>query len=195
MKASHGTTPIPLPGIVDDPKWIGRLSRDIRKSIAALRDRKVIVHGNSARLGGGASACYFGEIITVPDSDPEKKAIRGGVIYCGDKNFHVDAQELTLTSDIERMVQIKITGVTANTDDDGELILPGVETATGTPEWENKTGTAYDDNTNPTATTPGTVIIPIGKLVIADGAATLDATGCGNIRVSQCAGTLTVDRP
>jgi len=56
MKASHGTTPIPLPGIVDDPKWIGRLSRDIRKSIAALRDRKVIVHGNSARLGGGGAA-------------------------------------------------------------------------------------------------------------------------------------------
>jgi hypothetical protein len=45
MNARHGQTPIPLPTIVDDPRWIGRFSREVRKSIAALRDRRIIVSG------------------------------------------------------------------------------------------------------------------------------------------------------
>jgi hypothetical protein len=45
MNARHGQTPIPLPTIVDDPRWIGRFSREVRKSIAALRDRRIIVNG------------------------------------------------------------------------------------------------------------------------------------------------------
>lgn len=53
MKADHGTTPIPLPSIIDDPRWIGRFSREVRKSIAALRDRKIIVRGRQGRGGGG----------------------------------------------------------------------------------------------------------------------------------------------
>lgn len=53
MKADHGATPIPLPSIVDDPRWIGRFSREVRKSIAALRDRKIIVRGRQGRGGGG----------------------------------------------------------------------------------------------------------------------------------------------
>lgn len=52
MKADHGATPIPIPSIVDDPRWIGRFSREVRKSIAALRDRKVIVRGRQGRGGG-----------------------------------------------------------------------------------------------------------------------------------------------
>ena len=51
MKADHGATPIPLPNIVDDPRWIGRFSREVRKSIAALRDRKIIVRGRQGRGG------------------------------------------------------------------------------------------------------------------------------------------------
>ncbi|MGA0846779.1 MAG: hypothetical protein ACO3RV_09575 [Luteolibacter sp.] len=45
MNARHGQTPIPLPTIVDDPRWIGRFSREVRKSIAALRDRRIVVSG------------------------------------------------------------------------------------------------------------------------------------------------------
>lgn len=51
MKADHGATPIPIPSIVDDPRWIGRFSREVRKSIAALRDRKIIVRGRQGRGG------------------------------------------------------------------------------------------------------------------------------------------------
>jgi hypothetical protein len=42
MSARNGSTPIPLPTIVDDPRWIGRFSREVRKAIAALRDRPII---------------------------------------------------------------------------------------------------------------------------------------------------------
>jgi hypothetical protein len=43
MKARHGITPIPLPAIQTSPTGIGRLSRETRKALAALRDRKIIV--------------------------------------------------------------------------------------------------------------------------------------------------------
>ena len=45
MQANHGQIQIPLPSITDDPRWIGRFSRDVRKSIAALRDRQIVVTG------------------------------------------------------------------------------------------------------------------------------------------------------
>lgn len=42
MNARNGSSKIPLPSIIDDARWIGRFSREVRKSIAALRDRKVV---------------------------------------------------------------------------------------------------------------------------------------------------------
>lgn len=47
MQAKHGQIEIPLPTITDDARWIGRFSREVRKSIAALRDRQIIVTGRS----------------------------------------------------------------------------------------------------------------------------------------------------
>jgi hypothetical protein len=47
MKTNYGPTVIPMPDIVTHPSQLGRLSTQIRKSIAALRDRKVIVHGRN----------------------------------------------------------------------------------------------------------------------------------------------------
>ena len=51
MKARHGITPIPLPAIQTSPTGIGRLSRETRKALAAVRDRKIIVSGASGRGG------------------------------------------------------------------------------------------------------------------------------------------------
>jgi hypothetical protein len=86
-----------------------------------------------------------------------------------------------------------------NRDDDGELLLPGVKTGTKpTGDWTQTawtTGTDYPDNTEPVASTGnGTVILPIGKLTIADGAAMLEAAGCGNFTITHCAGTLGYSR-
>lgn len=58
MNAHHGKLPIPLPTITDDPRWIGRFSREVRKSIAALRDRRIIVSGGQ-RAGGGTTPYPF----------------------------------------------------------------------------------------------------------------------------------------
>lgn len=46
MNIRNDSSKIPLPSIVDDARWIGRFSREVRKSIAALRDRRIV--GGSA---------------------------------------------------------------------------------------------------------------------------------------------------
>jgi hypothetical protein len=53
MQANYGQVQIPMPTITDDPRWIGRFSREVRKSIAALRDRQVTITGrvnNAAKV-------------------------------------------------------------------------------------------------------------------------------------------------
>lgn len=118
---------------------------------------------------------------------------------CGDQNFNVANYVLDLDTDGERLVQIALTGVTCATDDAEEIFLPGVTTATGTPSWEVITYTGsenYDDTTNPTApdSPTGTAIVGIGRIKILDGAATFSPTGCGTIRVGQCAGIISHSR-
>jgi len=53
MKVRNGINPIPLPTITDDPRWIGRFSREVRKSITALRDRKPA--GGGGTITGSSS--------------------------------------------------------------------------------------------------------------------------------------------
>lgn len=147
-------------------------------------------------------ACPFGEIITWAEGEAAKTGIRGGLLVCGDKNFNVPNQELTLSAAGKWLVQILLSGIDPATDDDDEIFLPGgVVTASGTPEWDNKVysagppATSYDDTTNPsTPADTGDIVIPIGILTIAGGSASLVATGCGTITVNQCAGILSYSR-
>jgi hypothetical protein len=144
---------------------------------------------------GSVSTCPFGELETNTE-DPPVTSIRGGLLVCGDKNYAVPNYALTLGTPGSWLVEINVTGVTAATDDDDELFLPGVTTATDpAPGWTliSYTGSEnYTSTTNPAspATPTGTAIIGIGLLVIADGAATFTPTGCGTITVGQCAGIL-----
>jgi hypothetical protein len=55
MQAKHGQIQIPLPTITDDARWIGRFSREVRRSIAALRDRNIVITGGQIRFSGGSS--------------------------------------------------------------------------------------------------------------------------------------------
>lgn len=158
----------------------------------------VTISADAAR-GSSSSAtpdCPFGELYT----EDSVTKIRGGYIACGDKNFHVAGHPLNLATSGDWLIQIKLTGIDPATDDDDEIFLPGILTATGTPAWETKTNTEgstnYDDHTNPsTPAATATAIIPIGRLVIADGTASLAPVACGNVTVSQCAGILSVSRP
>lgn len=43
MDTRNDSTLIPIPSIVDDARWIGRFSREVRSSITALRDRRQVV--------------------------------------------------------------------------------------------------------------------------------------------------------
>lgn len=138
--------------------------------------------------------CAFGEAFAVDG----EWFLRGGVVYCGDKNFVVPAQPVNATLDGEYLVSIKLAGIKANTDDDEEIILPGVKTSTGTPAWHNKVyseGTNYDSNTNFTGpTSSGSIVVPIGRMVIEDDVVVLAFASCGNITVTQCAGILSHSR-
>jgi len=48
MKSKYGPTPIPIPPVITDAKYIGRLSLAMRKSICALRDRSIITRGGGS---------------------------------------------------------------------------------------------------------------------------------------------------
>jgi hypothetical protein len=139
-------------------------------------------------FGGGADSdpCYFGEIITVPADGviPAAKAIRGGVIYGGGANKDVEHFTLDLETDAEMLVWLEV-GITANTEDG--VLMPHLETCDD-PTWE--TGTiagGYPDNTTPDKVTgDGVRIVPIGKLIIKEGAAAFERTGCGHITLGFC---------
>jgi len=146
-------------------------------------------------------SCSFGEIV-INDDATNNRAILGGSIACGDQNFNVANYPFPTNSDGsedgEWLIEISIGGITFNTDDDDSLVLPGIETATGTPTWNKIAYTGsqnYTSNTNPTTPTgTGTVILPVGVLTVNQANATLANTGCGAFYVDQCAGVLSYSR-
>ena len=173
-------------------KW----ANDVREAIARLANRKLME--SSGGVGGGSAAeCPFGEIITVDDGT-YTKAIRGGAMLCGDQNFNVPYRGIALGADSWVLLKITLTGIDPATDDDDEIFLSGVVTASGTPAWGTVTYTgseSYTPNTNPsTPAGTGTIVIPIGILKVTSGVATLTPVGCGTITVGQCAGILSHTR-
>ncbi|MES2923681.1 MAG: hypothetical protein V4819_19155 [Verrucomicrobiota bacterium] len=162
------------------------------------------------RTGGGSSAapagpCYFGEIISyteeTEDSDSSgtpKTGIRGGYLEAGDKIWNVPNREIDLGASGVFLVWIRV-AITANTDSTHVATLSGLETSEE-PTWENGDGSDdYEDKVIPnpfptSAPGDGVAIVPIGILTIADGAATLARTGCGNIIIDHCPGTLSHHR-
>lgn len=141
---------------------------------------------------GGIGICPFGELVDLPD---DGKAIRGGLVLCGDKNFEVPDNDLNLEAEVDGVVYLEL-ACESNMDDDGEIFLPGIHTSSETdPESFWTFGASYPDNTSPVLVTGlGTIRIPLGSLVIADGVATFTPTGCGNVTIGQCAGTLSYSR-
>lgn len=140
----------------------------------------------------GGETCAFGSI-TVIDGD---KAITGGSINCGPVNFAVDNYTIDATGTSDNLVFIRLDGITANLDDDGVLILPGIAACSGTPTWELITfGSGYPSNTNFTAPDDNAeVIIPIGRIIVTDGIARFFPETCGPVTIDQCAGVLSVSR-
>jgi hypothetical protein len=180
--------------------WANDVVRDLRRNKASIKKRTLIIGG-----GGGVSGCPFGKIVTYTEGEGEaaetKTGILGGTISAGDKNFNVANKELNLESDSVTLIYLEIS-VTANRDDANEILLPGLETSTETDTssfWKsiawNDPITQYPDNTRPVLTSGvGKIIVPIGKLTIDGGTASLKQAGCGNITLDHCGGTLTSSR-
>lgn len=157
----------------------------------------VITPPKKTKRTASSAVCQFGKVISIDDGT-FTKAIRGGLMTCGDKNFAVPDKGFSVAGDGEWLVQIKLSGISANTDDDNEIILPGVKSSSSTPTWDLKawtTGTDYDANTNwTTVTGTASAVIPLGRLKITDSVPAFTALGCGGISVSQCAGVLNFAR-
>ena len=141
------------------------------------------------RTRGGATGvpCYFGEVIDIEGG----KAIRGGSVKCGDKNFHMDDEELP-SGDGAWLVSIKLDCESLR-DDDNEVFLPGIKTSSDTPVFDFKAwseGTDYDDNSDPSlASGIGSIVVPLGKLTKDDDVPKFGGA-CGKITITQCDGIL-----
>ncbi len=155
----------------------------------------------SASGKGGTSsappACALGQIYN-PNDGFSSKAVRGGAVAIGDKNLNIPYYDLDGVGNGQWLLEVSISGVSFNTDDDDSLMLPGIETATGSPTWNAIVYTGaqdYTDTTNPTTPTgTGTAILPIGLLTVTSGQAYFSPTGCGSFLVTQCGGVMTYAR-
>lgn len=180
--------------------WANDVVRDLRRNKASIKKRTLIIGG-----GGGVSGCPFGKVVTYTEGEgagaETKTGILGGTIAAGDKNFNVANKELNLESDSVTLIYLEIS-VTANRDDANEILLPGIKTSTETDTssfWKSMAWsdpvTQYPNNTRPVLTSGvGKIIIPIGKLTISGGTASLKQAGCGNIALDHCGGTLSFSR-
>ncbi len=143
-----------------------------------------------ATPAGPKGPCNFGEMILV---DEDEWHIRGGVISAGEKNWNVPSKKITATSG-EFLVWIEV-GVTANMTDDNAATLSGLKTSTA-PTWETASASGnYADSEIPEIFPEsnhgkGKAVIPIGLLKITDGVPHLTPSGCGDIVVGHCPGSL-----
>lgn len=162
--------------------------------VNAVNDRIVPrINKTSVSSSGTTSPdCPFGQV--------KSGRVLGGVVHCGDKNYEVASYPLSsLPVGDSKYVWITVSDVTPNRDDDGELLLPGVETCGMTSITDSawNTGASIPDNTNPTVTVDGTIQLPIGVYNKTEDTPTSSGStqftvfyGCGNFMITHCAGTL-----
>lgn len=174
--------------------WANTIASDIR-SLQKVQPRRRVLGA-----GGGATPEIkpFGEVFSQTIDGDTAKYIRGGMIYCGETNITVPAQEISNTADSDKLVYISITCI-SNRDDDNQIFLPGLESGTAPsgnwPTVEYTETAQYPDNVNPSLESgTGTIILPIGRLRILDGSIRLFAVGNGNFYVTQCGGNLNFNR-
>jgi hypothetical protein len=163
------------------------------------------------QTAGGATPvsdpCPFGEITSWSEpgegeEDPPvgKQGIRGGICYCGDKNFNVPPKAVNPDVDGEWLYYLFI-DCESNRDDAHEIILPGIKTSSASaPDafWRKDAATAetqYPDNQNPEVSDGlGTIVIPIGRVTVSGGTITIAKVDCGNVTINQCGGVLSHTR-
>lgn len=170
--------------------WANDVVSDIRSN---KRRFKKIVN----IIGGGGTVCTaFSKMY----SEDGNRFITGGLVFAGDQNFTVAPYQIPETAGTKNLYLA--VSVEVNQDDDSEILLPNVKTSTWTPAWSNTSGT-YPSNTNPTVGDgDGTCIVPIGSITVTlvEGSSPArytyewSPTGCGNVTIKHCVGTLSYVR-
>jgi hypothetical protein len=162
--------------------------------VGALHSRRTSLPKKTVWFKNGGTTCVAFAKLKRADN---KTYIRGGILYAGDATLNVDDHELSVATNGTWLLSLQL-DVEANRDTNNEIILPGIKTTTDIPAYNLKPwteGTNYDPNTNPNVSDGiGTIVIPIGKLIIENNIARLEAAECGNIRVLQCGGVLSHER-
>jgi hypothetical protein len=145
--------------------------------------------------GNPAEICPFGQITSWQEGATTKTGILGGLIHCGNQNWNMDSHPINLSITGDWLVYLAVS-CSVHLDDDREILLPGVDSGTKPTIWSLSAGGGdYPPNSNPTPPSgSGTVILPVGRLVVAHGKASLTPAGCGNFTVTHCAGTLGYSR-
>jgi hypothetical protein len=136
--------------------------------------------------------CPFGSLVSLATANGSVRAIRGGVVHCGDQNF-VIADRQTPTNDGDWLAYLTV-NCEVNRDDDGTILLPGVKTGSA-PSGIEYAASSLPGGTNPDAGSgQGTVILSVGLVRVENGSPRFSPDGCGNFRVEHCAGTLSYSR-
>jgi hypothetical protein len=137
-------------------------------------------------VGSAAVIEDFGGLVRLASGN---QAIKGGAIYCGDTTFTIPEYDLGATPANGTVYAYVSLAATANIDDDGELLLPGVETSTSTSPVM-QVAASYPSGVNPTPASPtGTVIVAIGQVVTADNVPTFYPASVGFRKIDHYAGT------
>lgn len=152
--------------------------------------------------GGGSSnvtICPFGKLVAWTEGEGEsavtKKGVSGGIITIGPHTWNVTRHKIEIGANGSWLLSIPIDFV-ANRDDDEEIILPGILSATRpedddwvqTPIAEEGTTDYPENEPADVSDGAGKIFIPIGTIEIEDGKLTFSKVACGNIAVSQCGG-------
>jgi len=142
-----------------------------------------------------STPCSFGKITTWSEGGVAKAGITGGVVACGNLTWNFENYEINLLNDGEWLVYLDCY-VEVNMDDDSELLLPGIRTGTKPVNWTLVTLPAeYPEGILPAVPDGyGTIILPIGKLTVNAGVASIVPSGCGGFSVDHCAGTISFSR-
>jgi len=181
MNARHGSTPIPLPTIVDDPRWIGRFSREVRKAIAALRDRPIISTSRPSVSGGGAFPPFSVISLVKAEGDTYEVTIQEGWVIerlpkTGESSavkFHMPKSGTTdLNADTKpkfTMSNGDILWVNYETDDQGKI----TGDVTVIVDDTNQPGTHYQPEDPQVSGTNGDYFVKLLELSVTDGTATV----------------------